>query len=82
MFSLIVTFYLTKTENRTQKSLTLLSHYCKGKGTRVKVLFWQKNADFLKKNPDISKIKGVLVLKVIFSESAYECVLTCQISSF
>ena len=27
MFSLIVTFYLTKTENRT-KSLTQLSHYC------------------------------------------------------
>ena len=27
-FSLIVTFYLTKTENRTQKSLTQLSHYC------------------------------------------------------
>ena len=27
-FSLTVTFYLTKTENRTQKSLTLLSQYC------------------------------------------------------
>ena len=26
-FSLIVTFYLTKTENRTEKSLTQLSHY-------------------------------------------------------
>ena len=28
MFSLIVIFYLTKTENRTKKSLTQLSHYC------------------------------------------------------
>ena len=28
MFSLIVTFYLTKTENRTKKPLTQLSHYC------------------------------------------------------
>ena len=28
LFSLIVTFYLTKTENRTEKSLTQLSHYC------------------------------------------------------
>ena len=28
MFSLKVTFYLTKTENRTKKSLTHLSHYC------------------------------------------------------
>ena len=28
MFSVIVTFYLTKTENRTKKSLTQLSHYC------------------------------------------------------
>ena len=28
MFSLIVTFYLTKTESRTKKSLMQLSHYC------------------------------------------------------
>ena len=28
MFSLIVTFYLTKIENRTQKSQTQLSYYC------------------------------------------------------
>ena len=28
MFSVIVTFCLTKTENRTKKSLTQLSHYC------------------------------------------------------
>ena len=27
-FSLIVTFYLAKTENRTKKSLTQLSYYC------------------------------------------------------
>ena len=27
-FSLIVTFYLTKSENRTKKSQTQLSHYC------------------------------------------------------
>ena len=28
MFSVIVTFCLTKTENRTKKSLIQLSHYC------------------------------------------------------
>ena len=28
IFSLIVTFYITKTENRTKKSLTKLSQYC------------------------------------------------------
>ena len=28
MFSIIVTFFLTKTENRTKKYLTQLSHYC------------------------------------------------------
>ena len=28
IFSLIVTFYLTKTENRTKQSLTQLSHSC------------------------------------------------------
>ena len=30
MFSVIVTFCLTKTENKTKKSLTQLSHYCFG----------------------------------------------------
>ena len=28
MFSVMITFCLTKTENRTKKSLTQLSHYC------------------------------------------------------
>ena len=28
MFSVMVTFCLTEAENRTQKSLTRLSHYC------------------------------------------------------
>ena len=37
---------------------------------------------FLQKNADISKIKGALVLKDIFSKTAYVCVLTYQISSF
>ena len=37
---------------------------------------------FSKKNADISKIKEVLVLKGIFSETAYVCILTYQISSF
>ena len=41
MFSLIVAFYLTKTENRTKKYLTLLLW--------VKVLFLPKNGDFLQK---------------------------------
>ena len=44
MFSLIVTFYLTKTENRTKKSLI---YY-----------FQQKVLNFYKKNADISKITG------------------------
>ena len=30
----------------------------------VKVLCWPKNADFLRKNADISKIKRALVLKI------------------
>ena len=32
-----------------------------------------KNANFLQKNADISKIKGVLVLKTIFSETTCVC---------
>ena len=43
-FSFIVTFYLTKTENRTKKSLTALTLML-----WVKVLFLSKIADFLKK---------------------------------
>ena len=41
----------------------------------VKVLFLQKNTDFLKywTNTDISKIKGVLLLKIIFSETTCVC---------
>ena len=48
----------------------------------VKVLFWPKNADFLQKNADISKINRVLVLRSIFSGTIYVFVLTYQISSF
>ena len=36
----------------------------------------------LQKNANISKIKEVLVLKGIFSETTYMCILTYQISSF
>ena len=48
----------------------------------VKVLFLQKMLIFYKKNTEISKIKRILVLKGIFSETTYRCVLTYQISSF
>ena len=48
----------------------------------VKVLFLQKIADFFQENAGISKIKKALVLKGIFSETTYVCVLTCQIWSF
>ena len=40
-----------------------------------------KNTDFLQMNAD-RKIKRALVPKDIFSETAYVCVLTYQISSF
>ena len=39
------------------------------------------NADFLQKIADIIKMKRALVLKGIFSETAYVCVLAHQISS-
>ena len=38
--------------------------------------------DFCKKNADISKIMGILVLRGIFSEITYVSVLSYQISSF
>ena len=45
MFSLIVTFYLTKTKNRTKKSLTQLSQYC---FELSKSTILPKNGNFLK----------------------------------
>ena len=42
------------------------------------MLFWPKNADFLQKDADISKIKRALVRKGKFSETTYECVLSAK----
>ena len=47
----------------------------------MKVLFLLKNADFLQNNVASSKIKRALILKGIFSETTYVCVLTCQMGS-
>ena len=62
---------LTKTENRTIAN------------TAPIVPFLTKNANFLqnkkKKNDDINKVKKVLVLKGVFSETTYVCVPTNQI---
>ena len=55
-FSLTVTLYFTKNENRT------IQNFCK-------------------KCTDISKIKRTLVLKGIFSETPYVCVITYEIAS-
>ena len=46
------------------------------------MLLLPKNADFLEKNTDISKIKKVLVLKCIFSKNTFEGGMTYQVSSF
>ena len=47
-----------------------------------KVIFLPKSANFLqKKNAEISKTKEVLVLKGIFSETTFKCVLSYQNSA-
>ena len=79
MFSLIVVFLSYKTEYRTKKSLTQLWHYC---SALSKGPVFAKKRWFFTKNGDISKIKKVLVLKGIFSATAYAWALTCQIWSF
>ena len=56
LFSLIATFYITKTKNRTKKFLN--SHTI----ALSKSTIFAKNADFLEETADISKIKRVLVL--------------------
>ena len=77
ILSLIVTFYLTKNENRIKISLTQLSLYC----FESRYYFGQKMLIFCKK-ADISKIKKTLVIKGIFSEITYERLLACQILHF
>ena len=64
-FSLTITFHLTKTETRTKKSLKVLFL------PKNEILFLPKNPNFLAKYADTSKIKGVLVLKRIFSKTRY-----------
>ena len=71
-FSLSVTFYLTKTENRIKKPQLTAPIILPW----VKILFLTKMQIFCKKNADINKVKGVLVLKGMVSESACVCVLT------
>ena len=72
-------FLSQKTEYRTKKSLTQLWHYC---SALSKGSVFTKKRWFFTKNGDISKIKKVLVLKGIFSETIYAWALTCQIWSF
>ena len=50
--------------------------------TLLLLLSLLKSAIFWKKNADIGKINKGLVLKCIFSETTFVCVLTYQISSF
>ena len=77
-YSLIVTFYFIKTENRQNSfntAFTLLLW--------VKVLFLTKNVNFLQKNANNSEINRVLVLiKDIFYVTIYVFVLMYQVSSF
>ena len=68
---IIVTFCLTKTKSRTKKFVTQFSCYC-----------FESRYYFCNKNADISKIKGFLELKGIFSETTYGCVLAYRILSF
>ena len=53
MFSVKVTFWLTKTENRTKKSPTQLSHYC----FESRYFFGQKTLIFCKKILTSAKLR-------------------------
>ena len=54
MFSVIANVFLTKTENRTKKSLTKLSHYC----FELRYFFGQKTLIFCKKILTWAKLMG------------------------
>ena len=76
MFSLTVTFYLTKSKKQNQKNNKHSSRTIALSESKI----FAKKSYFLLKNADMSKIKRVL--KGIFSETTYVFVLTYQISSF
>ena len=59
--------YLTELENRTKNLYHSSYTTALSKGTT----FAEKNAEFLQKNVDISKIKQALELKSIFPETTY-----------
>ena len=54
MFSVIVTFCFTKTENRTIKSITQLLHYC----FKQRYFFGQKSLIFCKKMLISANLRG------------------------
>ena len=64
LFSLIVFFYLTKTQNRTKSHNSRTIALSKG-------TIFAKKCWLFAKNVDISRIKRALVLKGIFSETTY-----------
>ena len=70
MCSLIVTFYPTKTENRTKKSLTQLSQYC------YEYYFCQKMVIFCKKMLTSSRLRWPWYSKVYFLK-LHKCVYLC-----
>ena len=72
-----MTFYLTKTENKTKKLLT--QHNSHTIALSKDTILAKQRLFLAKKNADISKIKKPLVVKDKFSETAYVCVLVCQI---
>ena len=68
---LIIAFCLSKTGKLSSRAIAL------SKGT-----LFAKNVLIFCKNNNIRKIEGVLLLKGIFSETTYVCVLTYQVSNF
>ena len=72
-----ITFYLTKTENRTNKY-----HRSHSIALSNGTILAKKNAHFWQKYADISKIKKVIVLKYLFAEAAYVCVLCAKFEVF
>ena len=54
MFPVTVTFCITKTQNRTKKPLTELSHYC----FEQRYFFGQKSQIFCKKILTSAKLRG------------------------
>ena len=76
---------VTKLDKRNKTKSRKFDDDVMSKKNLTSLTFFQFRANLEQsgsRNADISKFKRALILKGIFFDTSYGCVLTCQVSSF